>query len=166
MNKKKLCVLSVLLLVGCSNSSVNEEKAMNCKLVTNLNIMSVETNAKITYVDDQALKNTKTEHVIFYENKDLSSEEMTSFIEEYVKNLTTQKESSNALEGVRMDFTVKDSTIDITGEIDYSKINLEKMKEIDPNIEGLLNEKIISVSKLKESSEALGYVCTDLEVTK
>ncbi|MEG1475623.1 MAG: DUF1307 domain-containing protein [Longicatena sp.] len=167
MNSKKIILLFVLCIAGCSNSNdKNKESVMNCKLQTKFNIMDVESNSKIYYVGDKAIKNLKNETVTFYKSKDVTNEEMTAFIEEYVETLKKQKASTKDLDGVTMNFTVDESVITIKGEIDYTKIDVDKMKETDPNIKDLLTDNKISVSKLKSSSEALGSVCSDLEGVK
>lgn len=57
-----------------------------------------------------------------------------------------------------------DTYINTRGVINYRKVDIEESLKQDKNMKDLLTDNKFDVNKLKTSYEALGSVCTDLEL--
>ena len=168
MKKAKIIMLITgILLAGCSNTksgeSQQEVKYINCKRTDYYDAMEVVTNIKINYQGVEALSTDTKETIHLYKPEGASEEELVTFVDELLKSYDLKVAAAKEDKAITFQYQYKDSTIITKGTIDYTKVNIETLLKDDPELEVLLEDGKVHVSKLKANYEAIGAICTDFE---
>ncbi len=142
-------IISVMFLVtGCSSNS--EEKTMTCSRTMDQNEMKTSLSYKISYKGDYVTR-VKSEESI--ETSDTST--LNTYKEQIEKIYNPYKDVKYYQYDVRIDGNKLVSTVDIN----YEKIDTDKLIKIDSANSQLINDGKVKVSSVKSLYEQLGATC-------
>ncbi len=142
-------IISVMFLVtGCSSNS--EEKTMTCSRTMDQNEMKTSLSYKISYKGDYVTR-VKSEESI--ETSDTST--LDTYKEQIEKIYSPYKDVKYYQYNVTIDGNKLISTVDIN----YEKIDTDKLIKIDSANSQLINDGKVKVSSVKSLYEQLGATC-------
>lgn len=142
-------IISVMFLVtGCSSNS--KEKTMTCSRTMDQNEMKTSLSYKISYKGDYVTR-VKSEESI--ETSDTST--LNTYKEQIEKIYNPYKDVKYYQYDVRIDGNKLVSTVDIN----YEKIDTDKLIKIDSANSQLINDGKVKVSSVKSLYEQLGATC-------
>ena len=140
-------IISVMFLVtGCSST----KKTMTCTRSMNQNEMKTNLSYKISYKGDYVTR-VKSEESI--ETSDTST--LNTYKEQIEKIYNPYKDVKYYQYDVRIDGNKLISTVDIN----YEKIDTDKLIKIDSANSQLINDGKVKVSSVKSFYEQLGATC-------
>ena len=140
-------IISVMFLVtGCSST----KKTMTCTRSMNENEMKTNLSYKISYKGDYVTR-VKSEESI--ETSDTST--LNTYKEQIEKIYNPYKDVKYYQYDVRIDGNKLISTVDIN----YEKIDTDKLIKIDSANSQLINDGKVKVSSVKSLYEQLGATC-------
>ena len=140
-------IISVMFLVtGCSST----KKTMTCTRSMNQNEMKTNLSYKISYKGDYVTR-VKSEESI--ETSDTST--LNTYKEQIEKIYNPYKDVKYYQYDVRIDGNKLISTVDIN----YEKIDTDKLIKIDSANSQLINDGKVKVSSVKSLYEQLGATC-------
>lgn len=146
---KKIIVLvwfSLLLLTGCSS----EVKNMTCTRTLNQDGMAVDLKYEVEYVNDVVKKVKSTEKI---------TSETPELLKTYKTNIEATYSPYKDIEHYNYDVTIDGNVLTSSTEIDYEKIDTDKMIEIDSANGQLIKDGKIRIEDLTSAYEALGATC-------
>lgn len=151
--KRKYLFLAVIISVmflatGCSSNS--EEKTMTCSRTMDQNEMKTSLSYKISYKGDYVTR-VKSEESI--ETSDTST--LDTYKEQIEKIYSPYKDVKYYQYNVTIDGNKLISTVDIN----YEKIDTDKLIKIDSANSQLINDGKVKVSSVKSLYEQLGATC-------
>ena len=150
-----MVVFSVLIISGCTKEEqVSETKTVECSLNRNdtINNYSLESSYKIYYNDDIVSK-VETVEKVTSDNQDIITTFENTFNNTYSK-------MNEAYGGYTYDVNKTENEVTSTVEIDYTKLDLEKLYDDEPTMKNIMNEdKKILLDELKATYEAMGATC-------
>ena len=149
--KKSLCIFGMFLLVlvtGCSTS----EKTLVCTRTTNQSNVKMDLNYTIEYSGKYVNKVKTTEQV------ESSSKEL---LETYKSSIESLYSPYKDIEHYNYNVTIKDDTLTSTTDIDYSKIDTDKLIKVDSANKQLIKDGKVAVEDLKKTYESLGAECKE-----
>lgn len=149
--KKSLCIFGMFLLVlvtGCSTT----EKTLVCTRTTNQNNVKMDLNYTIEYSGKYVNKVKTTEKV------ESSSKEL---LETYKSSIESLYSPYKDIEHYNYNVTIKDDTLTSTTDIDYSKIDTDKLINVDSANKQLIKDGKVAVEDLKKTYESLGAECKE-----
>lgn len=149
--KKSLCIFGILLLVlvtGCSNS----EKTLVCTRTANQGNAKMDLTYKASYSGKYVSKVTTTEKI------QSSSAEL---LETYKTSVESLYSPYKDIEHYKYNVTIKDDTLISTTDIDYSKIDTDKLIEVDSANKQLIKDGKVNVEDLQQAYESLGAECKE-----
>ena len=145
MKKLLLVFFGIILLTGCSSRNV-----MKCSYKAKEDDRTIDLSYKIKYRGSKVVSVKSVEKVTSSDSDIISSyrDDVELFYEpfSYIDNYNYKIKSNN-------------KNITVTTSIDYSKIDLNEMIMIDPDIEQLMNDGYIDIDQMKISYENLGLEC-------
>lgn len=152
--KKKSFILGfvlvfILLLSGCS-SEQEGEKTMTCKRTMNQNGMKANLTYTVLYEGDY-VNRVKSEETI--------ETDATEILDAYKEQVETLYSPYKDIEYYEYSVDVKDNKLTSTVDIDYSKIDTDKLIEIDSANSSLIQDGKILVDDIKSLYEQLGATC-------
>lgn len=143
---KKICLLLLLLVVGCS-------KETKCYLTVDNEYDNYLRN--VTYIihsDNQYVKTISIE-----ENITSNDKSMIQYFKSY--NDVLYENYSNIYGGYEYKITSNNKKVSITASIDYSKVDMDIYKENNSSYSGYFNKGRISTKGMKKMLEDKGYTC-------
>lgn len=140
-------MLVVFLVTGCSSS---EEKTMTCTRTMNQSGMKTNLNYKVTYSGDYVNRVQSEESI---ETSDTTT--LNTYKEQIEKIYTPYKDIKYYTYNVTIDGNKLVSTVDIN----YAKIDIKKLIEIDSANSQLINDGKVKLSSVKSLYEQLGATC-------
>lgn len=149
--KKVFIVLGVLLLLvtGCGKEA---EEKMVCTRTTNMNNVEMNLRYEVYYEGNNVNKVQSTEKVISDDAETLQT------YQNQVKNIYS---SFDNVDHYNYDVSVEGDTLTSTTDIDYTKIDMDQLLEIDSSIEQLLNDSgKIDLDKITQVYEQTGATCS------
>lgn len=150
--KRKYLFLAVTMLViflvtGCSSS---EEKTMTCTRTMNQSGMKTNLNYKVTYSGDYVNRVQSEESI---ETDD------TTTLNTYKEQIENIYKPYKDVEYYTYNVTIDNSKLVSTVDINYAKIDTDKLIEIDSANSQLINNGKVKLSSVKSLYEQLGATC-------
>lgn len=155
---KKFYVFILLFLVvitGCNKDSKNFDnneviKTMTCSLSMVQDDVDYDFKYLITYKEGYVLS-LHSEEII----KTSIKEKISSFIEVIHENYDLYKN----VEYYNTNLIIENNKLISIIDIDYTKINIDKLIDIDPLNETLFSSGKIKINDIRKTYETLGAVC-------
>ena len=155
--KKKLLILGIIALVlitGCGQGSkditVKEEK-MVCTRTGNMNNLEMDFNYEIYYEGNNVNKVQTTEKI---------TSEDTSVLEQSKQQIENLYSNFDNIENYNYNVVIEGNTLTSTTDINYEKIDIDELLEIDSSISQLLNDdNKIDLEKITQVYEQTGATC-------
>ena len=140
-------MLVVFLVTGCSSS---EEKTMTCTRTMNQSGMKTNLNYKVTYSGDYVNRVQSEESI---ETDD------TTTLNTYKEQIENIYKPYKDIEYYTYNVTVDGNKLVSTVDINYAKIDTDKLLEIDSANSQLINDGTVKLSSVKSLYEQLGATC-------
>lgn len=155
--KKKLLILGIIALVlitGCGQGSkditVKEEK-MVCTRTANMNNLEMDFNYEVYYEGNNVNKVQTTEKI---------TSEDTSVLEQSKQQIENLYSNFDNIENYNYNVVIEGNTLTSTTDINYEKIDIDELLEIDSSISQLLNDdNKIDLEKITQVYEQTGATC-------
>ena len=148
---KKIILLvmctSILLLTGCGN---DKEKVMKCSRTLDQSGIKMDLSYKVSYKGKYVTKVNSTEKIISDD-----SETLKAYKEQLEKTTSSLKDIKHYEHNVKIDGDTLTSTIDI----DYTKIDTDKLIKLDSSMKQLIKNGKVSVEDIKSVYSQLGVTC-------
>lgn len=141
-----IACLSVLLLTGCGAGT---EKTMTCKRTLNQNGMKFDLQYTVTY------KGSTVSHVKSVEKIESDTEDL----EAYKTAVEQTYAPYNDIEHYDTEVKIEGNVLTSTANIDYSKIDANKMIEVDSANKQLFKDGKVNIDDMKSIYEAAGATC-------
>lgn len=148
-----ILLIMTLLVTGCDSGSDNETKTLTCtRNVTVAEGVRMELVYNATYTGDYV-------DVVETEEKVISDSE--EVLEIYQTSIETMYSPYKDLEHYYYNVTISGDTLTSTTKIDYSKIDTDKMIEIDSANAALIKNGKVKISDLRSmyESSTVGAIC-------
>lgn len=149
--KKSLCIFGMFLLVlvtGCSTS----EKTLVCTRTTNQENLKMNLNYTVEYSGKYVNKVKTTEKL------ESSSKEL---LETYKNSIESLYSPYKDIDHYNYNVIIEDETLTSTTDIDYSKIDTDKLIKVDSANKQLIKDGKVAVEDLKKAYESLGAECKE-----
>ncbi|MEI3530485.1 MAG: DUF1307 domain-containing protein [Bacilli bacterium] len=144
-----LVLTALLVITGCNNSG--EEKTLNCtRNATITDGVKMELNYKATYKGDYVQLVETTEKII---------SDNAAYLENYKSSVEGLYAPYKKIEHYNYNVEIKDNTLISTTKIDYSKIDTDKLIEIDSANSSLIKDGKIKIDDIKSLYESIGATC-------
>ncbi len=140
-------MLVVFLVTGCSSS---EEKTMTCTRTMNQSGMKTSLNYKVTYSGDYVNRVQSEESI---ETDD------TTTLNTYKEQIENIYKPYKDIEYYTYNVTIDGNKLVSTVDINYAKIDTDKLLEIDSANSQLINNGKVKLSSVKSLYEQLGATC-------
>ncbi len=140
-------MLVVFLVTGCSSS---EEKTMTCTRTMNQSGMKTNLNYKVTYSGDYVNRVQSEESI---ETDD------TTTLNTYKEQIENIYKPYKDIEYYTYNVTIDNNKLVSTVDINYAKIDTDKLIEIDSANSQLINDGKVKLSSVKSLYEQLGATC-------
>lgn len=151
--KKKILVVLLLVIIGILTGCHQEEErnVLTCsKKETDTDGVKMELSYKITYKGDYV-------EMIEAEEKVISDDD--SILESYKTSIESAYSPYKDVEYYNYSVEVLDNTLTSKTEVDYSKIDTDKLIEIDSNNASLITNGKIKLDDIKTIYELIGATC-------
>lgn len=150
-NLKKVVVLvGLVLLLGAGCGS---EKTMTCTRTMNQNGLQADLRYEVDYKGDTVIKVKSTEKMT------IEGDDAADTLDTYKTTVENTYAPYKDVEHYNYNVTVDGNTLTSTVEIDYSKIDTNKMIEIDSANSQLIKDGKIKIDDLKSAYESAGITC-------
>lgn len=148
--KKGLAIfltLGVFCLTGCGSK---EEKVMSCKRTADQSGIKMDLSYKVTYKGNDVVNVESTEKV---------TSQDSAVLEAYKEQVEKLYSSYADVEHYKYNVSIDGDTLTSKTDIDYSKIDTDKMLKIDSANGALIKDGKININDIKSYYEALGVTC-------
>ena len=145
---KKLAILTVISL--CFITGCGGTKTMVCTRTANQNNMEMDLHYEVEYTKKDVNKVKTTEKI-------KSSSE--ALLETYKSTIEAAYEPYKDIEHYNYNVAIEGDTLISTTEIDYDKIDTEKLLEVDSANGKLIKDGKINIEELRSAYESLGATC-------
>lgn len=140
--------LTLMLLTGCGDET---EKTMKCSRTMEQNGIKADFQYTVTYKGNDVVKVSTVEKM---ETTDDSIN-----LEAFKEKAETAYAPYNELEYYDTKVTVEGNVLTSTADIDYSKVDTEKMIKIDSANGQMIKDGKVNINDLKAMYEATGATC-------
>ena len=148
---KKIIILGVALLILVTGCGTEKEQKMICTRTSNMNGVKIDLRYEVTYQGNKVNKVESTEKV------ESDSKETLNTYKEAVENLYSNFDN---IENYKYNVIIEGYTLTRTVKIDYAKIDINELLEIDSSVQQLLNDnKKVDLDKITQVYESAGAVC-------
>ena len=135
-----------LLLTGCNS----KEETMTCSRTVNRNSISMDMKYTVKYSGKNVTKIDTVEKVV-------SDDKST--LDFYKSKLDQSYEDYKDIQYYENEVSIDGNTLTSTTSIDYSKIDTDKLIEIDSSNKKLIEDGKINIDTIKSYYESLGITC-------
>ena len=129
--KKSFIILGILLLLVTGCGQTQAEEKMVCTRTVNMNNVEMDLRYEVYYEGDNVNKVQSTEKVI-------SDDEAT--LQTYQDQVESIYSNFDNVEHYNYEVSIEGDTLTSTTDIDYTKIDMDQLLEIDSSVEQLLND--------------------------
>ncbi len=141
-----LTLLSLILITGCG-----KEKTMTCTRTMNQNSISFDLKYEVEYLKDYVTKIKSTEMV-------KSSDK--NVLESYKETVEKTYEPYKDVEHYNYSVEITEDTLISKTDLDYTKIDVDKMIEIDSANSKIIKDGKIKLEDIKNTYETMGLICS------
>ena len=146
-------MVGVFLITGCSSKSkdiVNNGNVMTCTRSVNKNGMKTSLNYKVYYEGDDVTRIKSEESIQMENNKSLKG---------YKEQIEKVYEPYKNVKFYNYNIAIRGNKLISKVDINYSKIDTNKLIEIDKANSQIITDGKIKVSSVKSLYEKLGATC-------
>ncbi len=143
-----IACLSLVLLTGCGAET---EKTMKCSRTLDQNGIKADLQYNVIYKGSDVVK------VSSVEKMEVNNEDVD--LEAFKKNVENTYAAYSELDHYDVNVTVKDNVLTSKVDIDYSKIDTDKMIKIDSGNGQIIKDGKVNVDDLKKLYESQGITC-------
>ena len=148
---KKIIILGITLLIFITGCKAESERKMIYTRTANMNGVKMDLRYEVTYQGNNVNKVQTTEKV------ESTSKETLNTYKETVENLYSNFDN---IDHYNYDVKIDGNTLTSTTDIDYTKIDIDKLLEIDSSIEQLLNDdNKVDLEKITQVYKSAGASC-------
>ena len=156
---KRVVILGIALLVlatGCGqqtnyNYTTNKEDQMICTRTANANGLKMDFRYEVYYQGNDVNKVQTTEKI---------TSDSTEILQTYQQQIKSLYSSFDNIEHYNYDVKIEGNTLISTTDINYQKMNIDELVNVDSSIEQLLNDdRKIDLDKITQVYEQLGATC-------
>lgn len=156
---KRIVILGIALLLfvtGCGkqtdyNESNTKDDKMICTRTTNANGLEMDFRYEVYYQENDVNKVQTTEKI---------TSDSTEILQTYQQQIKSLYSSFDNIEHYNYDVKIEGNTLISTTDINYQKMNIDELVNIDSSIEQLLNDdRKIDLDKITQVYEQLGATC-------
>ena len=149
---KKIIILGVALLILVTGCASGEEKKLVCTRTADMNGLEMDFRYEVYYQGEDV-------------NKVKTTEKVTSDSESTLKTLESQTKAlySNFdnIDNYKYNVVVEGNTLTSTTDINYAKIDMDQLLEVDSSIQQLLNDNNkVDLEKVTSVYEQAGATCS------
>lgn len=150
---KKLKVLLVVVLLGfmVTGCGTEEEKTMTCTRTLNQQGMKMNLKYTVVYQGDYVKRVKSVEKV---------TSEDASILKAMQESVEKQYEPYQTIDHYDTNVTIEGNTMTSTAEINYEKIDVSKLTEIDSASGKLFTDGKLKVDTLESLYNQVGATCT------
>lgn len=152
MQKKILLtgLIMIVLLTGCNKEAKNNF-ILNCSMKKTI-VEGVQTNSnyKITH-DGEYVETIETEEIIISTNK--------GYLETVKETVESMYSIYKNVDHYKYKVTLQGDTLTSTTKIDYSKIDIDELIKINPEMALLIEDNKLKVSVVENLYNRMGIVC-------
>lgn len=148
-----IVMVGVFLITGCSSKSkdiVNSGNVMTCTRSVNKNGMKTSLNYKVYYDGDDVTRIKSEESIQMENNKSLKG---------YKEQIEKVYEPYKNVKFYNYNIAIRGNKLISKVDINYSKIDTNKLIEIDKANSQIITDGKIKVSSVKNLYEKLGATC-------
>lgn len=148
-----IVMVGVFLITGCSSKSkdiVNNGNVMTCTRSVNKNGMKTSLNYKVYYEGDDVTRIKSEESIQMENNKSLKG---------YKEQIEKVYEPYKNVKFYNYNIAIRGNKLISKVDINYSKIDTNKLIEIDKANSQIITDGKIKVSSVKSLYEKLGATC-------
>ena len=148
-----IVMVGVFLITGCSSKSkdiVNNGNVMTCTRSVNKNGMKTSLNYKVYYEGDDVTRIKSEESIQMENNQSLKG---------YKEQIEKVYEPYKNVKFYNYNIAIRGNKLISKVDINYSKIDTNKLIEIDKANSQIINDGKIKVSSVKSLYENLGATC-------
>ena len=148
-----IVMVGVFLITGCSSNSkdiVNNGNVMTCTRSVNKNGMKTSLNYKVYYEGDDVTRIKSEESIQMENNKSLKG---------YKEQIEKVYEPYKNVKFYNYNIAIRGNKLISKVDINYSKIDTNKLIEIDKANSQIITDGKIKVSSVKNLYEKLGATC-------
>ena len=148
-----IVMMGVFLITGCSSKSkdiVNNGNVMTCTRSVNKNGMKTSLNYKVYYEGDDVTRIKSEESIQMENNKSLKG---------YKEQIEKVYEPYKNVKFYNYNIAIRGNKLISKVDINYSKIDTNKLIEIDKANSQIITDGKIKVSSVKSLYEKLGATC-------
>ena len=150
--KKSFIILGILLLLVTGCGQTQAEEKMVCTRTVNMNNVEMDLRYEVYYEGDNVNKVQSTEKVI-------SDDEAT--LQTYQDQVESIYSNFDNVEHYNYEVSIEGDTLTSTTDIDYTKIDMNQLLEIDSSVEQLLNDNgKIDLDNITKVYEQAGATCS------
>lgn len=150
--KKSFIILGILLLLVTGCGQTQAEEKMVCTRTVNMNNVQMDLRYEVYYEGDNVNKVQSTEKVI-------SDDEAT--LQTYQDQVESIYSNFDNVEHYNYEVSIEGDTLTSTTDIDYTKIDMDQLLEIDSSVEQLLNDNgKIDLDNITKVYEQAGATCS------
>ncbi len=156
---KRIVILGIALLLfvtGCGQQTDYKEAntkddKMICTRTTNANGLEMDFRYEVYYQENDVNKVQTTEKI---------TSDSTEILQTYQQQIKSLYSSFDNIEHYNYDVKIEGNTLISTTDINYQKMNIDELVNIDSSIEQLLNDdRKIDLDKITQVYEQLGATC-------
>lgn len=140
--------LTLMLLTGCGDET---EKTMKCSRTMEQNGIKADFQYTVTYKGSNVVKVSTVEK--------MEAEDESIDLETIKQTVETTYAPYNELDHYDTKVTVEGNVLTSTADIDYSKVDTEKMIKIDSANGQMIKNGKVNIDDLKAMYEATGATC-------
>lgn len=143
-----LMTLGMLCITGCGTK---EEKTMTCTRTANQGNLKMDLTYTVTYQGETVNKVESVEKII---------SEDAGILDNYKSALEEAYAEYNKLDHYNVNITVNGNELNSKTTIDYSKVDTDKMIELDSANAQLIKDGKVSINDLQSAYESIGASCS------
>ncbi len=149
---KKIIVLGIALLVFITGCGAEPEQKMVCTRTGNMNGIKMDFRYEV-YYQGQDVNKVETKEII-----ESDSQETLNTYKTTIENLYSNFDN---IDNYKYNVVVEGNTLTSTTDINYAKIDMDQLLEVDSSIQQLLNDNNkVDLEKVTSVYEQAGATCS------
>lgn len=155
-----ICILICNIITGCFNNKNIKEENKNEIITICRSEQDIKDDAKASLKYEIHSTNDTVSKLISTEIIETDDKE---YLKETKSNIEKTYSIYKNIKHYQYSIKIKDNVLTSTVNIDYSKINIDKLISIDRANENLILDGKVSLNYLKNMYESLGNICIEKE---
>ena len=140
-------IIGLFIVTGCESKN---EKIMKCSHTINQSDIKFELSYNVTYSGEYVVKVKNLEKII---SDDISA------LNTYKEQLEKETKTLKGVKYYEQKISINENILTSSVNIDYSKINMDKLIKFDPSMKELVKDGKILVKDIESLYNKLGITC-------